>query len=467
MKDSWNGSCYGIAATMGLLYNNYISLDDLTDDKSATNYYTLPLPYKDKKLLDTINYYQLSQGLANGGKSCAVSMTHNYAILDGLAEWYLSTDAESSFLKTIVNYTTNGKLGILSYTIPDKSHECTEKCSFLCSNKYFSHAILVTGCKYDVEKEQYVVQLYDMNSVSSSESKGEFLYMYIDKEYRGFEFSDNRFDPDSYNRMYYTDWESMGNVVPNRPSSISYAKIKVALGEDIKFVNNSGKYIQFKDGKLSGNMKIYNIDYTAKGDSDDIIFEVDDFSTLNIVELGGAVDIEVRSNDSFMALQAQGIDSAYMDLGESMSISGDDYTFKAFVSTDEIALDEDGLISFSAKATSDVSIVRVGQSAEITSDEKMTDLESMNYSSIYTHTVSYADSTEAKASAQEIVFTSLLGDCDNDGELSILDATEIQRYLAMLTSKYDINYEVCDIDKDGDVSVLDSTYIQMVLAGLI
>ena len=38
MKQKWEGSCYGIAMSMGLLYENYIGIGDLTDEKSAKNY---------------------------------------------------------------------------------------------------------------------------------------------------------------------------------------------------------------------------------------------------------------------------------------------------------------------------------------------------------------------------------------------------------------------------------------------
>lgn len=453
MKASWGGSCYGIAATMGLLYENYISLDDLTDSKTATNYYTLPFPGDDKKLLDTINYYQLSQGLANGGKACAVSCTYNHNVLTRFGEWYLGGDGLSSFLKTLVNYTSNGHLGILGY------------------NLLFGggHAILVTGCEYDAENKQYIVELYDMNCVDSPEDKGEFVYMYINNNYSTFKFTDagGNLVNGRYMTMYYMDWESMGNVIPNRPHTTTHAKISIALGENFKLVNNYGEYLQVKDGEFTGDMTIYDIDFTANGDSNEIVIETDNFSTLDIVELGESVDIEVSNKDSFMALEAQGVDEAYMDLDEALRVNGDDYTFKAFVSTDAITDDEDGLVSFSGKATDDVVVTRSGQTAEISSNEKLTDLKSVNYSSIYTHTVECPDLTSAEATAQEIVFTKLLGDCDNDGDLSILDATEIQRYLAVLTSKYDINYDVCDVDNDGDISVLDSTRIQMTLAGLI
>ena len=58
------------------------------------------------------------------------------------------------------------------------------------------------------------------------------------------------------------------------------------------------------------------------------------------------------------------------------------------------------------------------------------------------------------------------GDADGDGEISILDATVIQRMLAGLCSKYEIAVTSADTDKDGDVTVLDATCIQRYEAGM-
>ena len=59
----------------------------------------------------------------------------------------------------------------------------------------------------------------------------------------------------------------------------------------------------------------------------------------------------------------------------------------------------------------------------------------------------------------------LLGDADGDGEVTILDATTIQRRLADLAVENYVEAAV-DADGDGDVSILDATAIQRWLADL-
>ena len=61
--------------------------------------------------------------------------------------------------------------------------------------------------------------------------------------------------------------------------------------------------------------------------------------------------------------------------------------------------------------------------------------------------------------------SAILGDVDSDGDVTILDATTIQRYLAeMQTKAYD--EAAADADEDGEVSILDATAIQRYLANL-
>lgn len=59
----------------------------------------------------------------------------------------------------------------------------------------------------------------------------------------------------------------------------------------------------------------------------------------------------------------------------------------------------------------------------------------------------------------------ILGDVDGDGEVTIVDATTIQRQLADIPSS-SYNASVADVDEDGSVTIIDATFIQRWLAGL-
>ncbi len=59
----------------------------------------------------------------------------------------------------------------------------------------------------------------------------------------------------------------------------------------------------------------------------------------------------------------------------------------------------------------------------------------------------------------------LLGDVDGDGEVTILDATAVQRHLASIPT-FAYNEAAADTDGDGGISIIDATYIQRWLASL-
>ncbi len=58
----------------------------------------------------------------------------------------------------------------------------------------------------------------------------------------------------------------------------------------------------------------------------------------------------------------------------------------------------------------------------------------------------------------------LLGDVNFDGKLSVLDATYIQRHIALLDSFSDEQKAVADVNKDGTLSVIDATCVQIEIA---
>lgn len=59
-----------------------------------------------------------------------------------------------------------------------------------------------------------------------------------------------------------------------------------------------------------------------------------------------------------------------------------------------------------------------------------------------------------------------LGDVNGDGVISILDATEIQKYLASISELNNNQISVADVNKDGVISIVDATEIQKFIAEL-
>ena len=59
------------------------------------------------------------------------------------------------------------------------------------------------------------------------------------------------------------------------------------------------------------------------------------------------------------------------------------------------------------------------------------------------------------------------GDADGDGEITIMDTTAVQRYLASEITLCGDVLKSADADKDGDVTIMDATKIQLYVAKII
>ena len=75
------------------------------------------------------------------------------------------------------------------------------------------------------------------------------------------------------------------------------------------------------------------------------------------------------------------------------------------------------------------------------------------------------DNVEVVVGFKKPAVAIILGDVDGDGEVTIIDATYIQRVLADLPVAVYIA-EAADTDGDGEVAIIDATYIQRHIAGL-
>lgn len=60
----------------------------------------------------------------------------------------------------------------------------------------------------------------------------------------------------------------------------------------------------------------------------------------------------------------------------------------------------------------------------------------------------------------------ILGDANSDGQVNIIDASTIQKYVAKMYNESQIDLEAADVDKNGSVNVKDATKIQKYVSGL-
>lgn len=63
--------------------------------------------------------------------------------------------------------------------------------------------------------------------------------------------------------------------------------------------------------------------------------------------------------------------------------------------------------------------------------------------------------------------TNIRGDVDLNGVLNVKDATKVQKHLAALDVLTGACYDLADANNDGEVTIRDATYIQKIVAGFI
>ena len=63
--------------------------------------------------------------------------------------------------------------------------------------------------------------------------------------------------------------------------------------------------------------------------------------------------------------------------------------------------------------------------------------------------------------------SSKIGDVDGDGEVTVMDATLVQKYIVSLETLTDSQLNVADVNGDGEITVLDATQIQKIIVNLV
>ena len=136
----------------------------------------------------------------------------------------------------------------------------------------------------------------------------------------------------------------------------------------------------------------------------------------------------------------------------------------------EYAILDDGTASITGYSGGDSAVVIPSQIDSLTRivTLKPTKPKAGEYTITVTDAVNYAGvkgSVSAKVTADDVPLY-ILGDVDGDGEITIIDATSIQRFLAELPTPWAFIPEAADADGDNDITIVDATAIQRYLADL-
>lgn len=368
-SSEWNGSCYGIAATMGLTYEGILPLSSISS--GGNTYFSLALPCQDEKLLDAITFYQLSQFVDTGGDDfAAIESTTRPSFIEGLVNYRGKNGELQDFLEAIVETPEDGSVRMLEYFYSDSGH-----------------AILVIGATYDERNDRYIVKLYDENTVPRGKKgaeEGIFTIMIVDGDFSGFEIIGNDSkviaDETTYTAMHLLDLDRLpkyGATAASAAGTLATEEesdsvtIELALNMPVEVTNSLGETLRYDGNRLSGDLEVIDISTVAGNQGSVLVIETTPSERLTFSSPGGTLDASAYdAQGEFCSVSGEGIDAATVSWGESLAIRGDEsYELEAFLSTDRLVSDsETGLLSISGNASGEVSLTKDGEGISISGE---------------------------------------------------------------------------------------------------
>lgn len=457
-KTQWGGSCYGIASTMCLNYSGDINLYAFFN--GASNYRQFGLPFVTTDFLNTITYYQLSQQIENNGTKHA----YYYCDLNNASP---SSITKSSFLRKMVDICSNKETAVFGMKVGTSGH-----------------AIVACGYHYDATNKLHIIRLYDENSVVWQEDIGTYAYMFISNDYNDFEIKgDVSEDTSKLDAMWLVD--ITGNSSLADPTIFAKGEfltatnkkmyLTVNMGVPFEITNENGERLIYDGKYYTGDMKIYDIKPIFNDSNSQVVYELDYCDNLMYSSSNKSIEIDVYDDENYYSLSGENIELVNASITDGLNIKGDNYSFSTRIGRE--SSDDVEVVSIEGKGTNNVSIYKnKNNNVNVISDETIKDV-SVEISSINTDELVIDEEELTKFTLKdnnEIINNDnnntkpyIFGDVNGDGKVSILDATEIQKHLAELSSLNTNQLSVADVNGDGKISILDATQIQKYLAELI
>ena len=375
MYEEWYGSCYGISTTMALTFKKLLDAEDISGVTLVSNeYFRMPQPKEDEKLMGVINYYQLTQFLENYGDTAGKRKNYNPSLWSG---WIKSEGEKHS------NVSLSGFLGNL---VKDAKDAC-EKGSVLLlgfSCYDFGHLVMVTG--YSVSEDGYRLTIYDMNSVGEFGDSGHFSYMNIAKDLLSFNLATGDgdiIDEENYINVSYLEPTPLDEIkyCASAEKSRNSKDVTLIFGSDSPFTlkTSKGKTLTYRRSAFSGDLPIDDVNYKENK----IKIKTKRCEAFKIFPLGKNIDIQIYDDDNYKGVKGKNIRSIDLALTGDTKLHGNSYVFKAYSSVEEMLDEEEsGLASISGKASGSVTIRSGKEKVEAKSSSKISHVRTAVYQDV-------------------------------------------------------------------------------------
>ncbi len=388
---NWSGACYGIAMTMALCFNGQLPLSSVSDNVEGNGYFGFRAPNENQKLRDAIHYYHMSEDLPSvGQESITETWTMRFSFHQ-LGNVVKQADTLEHFLKTMVNSNYQQRVKVLSFIVYRAGWWDVER-----------HNILVTGTSYDINNNQYLVELYDENTVGSKNPKGSFITMTIPDDFSDFSFSYGKNGMYTANKktlieMRLMDTAKVGELLYQADDQSNHSFITVSMKTPFTIRNDNNQTLSYGPQGFGGTMTVYDMQFGGDENNPFCKMEVDTGSNYYVSGMTDSeIDLTIYNSTSFQALEGQGISGAEFHLGKQLKIQGSDYSFKAYTSTDHmVSENEQDLVSVSGTATSDANVIQDGSKVKFETAAPASGLEVVAYRGVEAQTLLKEDSSKA------------------------------------------------------------------------
>ena len=368
ISEPWDGSCYGIATTMSLIFTGRLDTSALGGD-SSKDYHSLSAPINNDSLFDAINFYQAGQSIKKMNAGTMLVYTDK---TKPKTQGSLQVDLES-FLRQLVERTADNNIVVFSYGIPN----------------WGGHAILAVNSYKDEENGEYIVVLYDENTASD---KSDFTYMHVKEDYSSFEYMTYDNPPYKLNEVYshlcirdpakyplFTEsdlllGESLTNTQLFSNDTEGEVLIDLPWAATTNIVNDKGQTLSLENSNANGSMNIYDTQYFIADEASRIQVKVDKSDSFKIVS--NDMDVSLIMDGKTMTIKGKGMENATLSLSDDkITISGNDFSFDARISSQS----SDSTLSILGEATGDTTVSVAGDTIKASTTGTLREVSSITY----------------------------------------------------------------------------------------
>ena len=309
INDSWEGSCYGMAATSILSKAGKINIPGNFGTDSQKTLYSLSAS-DNKPLRSAINYYQMSQ--------YAFSKSRETVAPDNVDEMLNSIDTIGP---VIFSFWREGGSGhaVVAYDYAVNSNGSVSL--YVYDNNYPNQVRTVrfsagkTSCTYSNSQETISVDRISYTSFDS--------------------FFD-RFDYDmEFNDFGSGNSQNSTNVAENMSETDAQCDVVVSLTGAFSIENAEGEVLTYSGGELSGDIDVLSEGYTVNGPytPSDILLTIPHSSRFRFTSGSKNAGVSLSQDGHYSYITGDNVDSVVFE-GGNVDVNGNDMKLDIAVATD-------------------------------------------------------------------------------------------------------------------------------------